>query len=104
MIRTSLMLASAQTRQCNNEVVHGIMLPASKSPGILTRRYDWRGDEKQMVSECSALQHVLDKYSALFAGHNTMRSFMNQTNQRRIIHFISECSALDCSTHTASGV
>ncbi len=36
----------------------------------------------------------------MFAGHNTMRSFMNQTSQRGIIHITSEC--LDCSTHTAS--
>ena len=48
-----------------------------------------------MVFECSALQHIRDEYPALFAGHHTMRSFMNQADQRNIIHFISEC--LDCS-------
>ncbi len=64
------------------------------APGAMTG-----GETKRhMVFECSALQHIRDNYFALFAGHNTMRSFMNQTNQRSINHFISEC--LDCSAHT----
>jgi hypothetical protein len=76
--------------------------PLPRHERLCTWCYAGRGDEKHMVFECSALQHIRDKYSAMFAGHNTMRSFMNQTNQRGIIHFISEC--LDCSTRTASGV
>ena len=40
------------------------------APGVRTHG---RGDEKHMVFECSALQHIRDKYPALFAGHYTMR-------------------------------
>ena len=60
------------------------------------------GDEKHMVFECSALQHIRDEYPALFVGHHTMRSFMNQADQRSIIHFISEC--LDCSNDMVGAV
>ena len=55
-----------------------------------------------MVFECSALQHIRDEYPALFAGHHTMRSFMNQADQRSIIHFISAC--LDCSNDMVGAV
>ena len=41
---------------------------------LCTRCQDGRGDEKHMVFECSALQHIRDEYPALFAGHHTMRS------------------------------
>ena len=34
-----------------------------------------------MVFDCSTLQHILDMYSAICAGHNMMRSIMNQTDQ-----------------------
>ena len=69
---------------------------------LCTRCQDGRGDEKHMVFECSALQHIRDEYPALFAGDHTMRSFMNQADQRSIIHFISEC--LDCSNHMVGAV
>ena len=49
---------------------------------LCTRCQDGTGDEKHMVFECSV---------------HTMRSFMNQAEQRSIIHFISE--SLDCSNH-----
>ena len=62
---------------------------------VCTRCQDGKGDEKHMVFECSALQHIRDEYPALFAGHHTMRSFMNLADQSSIIHFISEC--LDCN-------
>ena len=55
------------------------------------------GDENRRVFECSALQHIRDEYPALFSGHHTMQSLMNQANQKSIIHFIFEC--LDCSNH-----
>ena len=58
------------------------------------RCHDGLGDEKHLVLECSALQHVRDKFSFLFIGHDTMRSFMNQGCQRDVMHFISECP--DC--------
>ena len=69
---------------------------------LCTRCQDGRGDEKHMVFECSALQHIRDEYPALFAGHHTMRSFMNQADQRSIIHFISAC--LDCSNDMVGAV
>ena len=61
---------------------------------VCTRCHDGLGDEKHLVFECSALQQVRDKFSDLFIGHDTMRSFMNQGCQRDVMHFISEC--LDC--------
>ena len=45
-----------------------------------------------MVFGWSAFQHIQDKNSALFAGNNTMRILMNQTDQKRIIHF--KCESL----------
>ena len=62
-----------------------------------TRWQDGKGDEKHIVFESSALQHIRDEYPALFPGHHTMQSFINQADQRSIFHFISEC--LDCSNH-----
>ena len=76
--------------------------PLPRHERLCTRCQDGRGDEKHMVFACSALQHIRDEYSARFAGHNTMRSFMNQADQRSIVHFISEC--LDCSNHMVGAV
>ncbi len=61
---------------------------------MCTRCQDELGDEKHLVFECSALQHIRDKFSFLFIRRDTMRSFMNQGCQRELMHFISEC--LDC--------
>ena len=57
---------------------------------VCTRCHDGLGDEKHLVFECSALQHVRDKSSYLFLGHDIMRSFMNQGCQRDVMQFNSE--------------
>ena len=98
---TQLMRFRLGCRGLPNDVGRHRADPLPCHERLCTRCQDGRGDEKHMVFECSALQHIREEYSALFAGHHTMRSLMNQADQRSIIHFISEC--LDCTQQSHGG-
>ncbi len=49
------------------------------------------GDEKHLVFECPALQHVRHKYGQLFIGVPTMRLFMWQDDLVGVAKFLDEC-------------
>lgn len=50
------------------------------------------GDELHMVFECPSLQHLRDKYAALFGpGVDTMQRFMWQADLLGVAHFVMEC-------------
>lgn len=59
------------------------------------------GDERHLVFECTALHAVRTQFSDLFAGVTTMRHFMNQAHQKRVLDFITAC--LDYDRHIANG-
>ena len=48
------------------------------------------GDERHLVFECPALQHVRQRYSHLFTDA-TMISFFWQENMRDVVYFVLEC-------------
>lgn len=49
------------------------------------------GDERHLVFECSAVQHVRDKYSHLFSGPGqTMQQFMWQADIAGVVHFVRD--------------
>ena len=48
-------------------------------------------DEKHLIFECSALDHIRHKFSVLFINHHSVRSFMNQVSQRDVLHFVCDC-------------
>ena len=52
---------------------------------------DCVGDEKHLIFECSALDHIRHKFSVLFIDHHSVRSFMNQVSQRDVLHFVCDC-------------
>ena len=50
------------------------------------------GDERHLVFECPALQHVRQRYSYLFTDNNaTMISIFWQENMRDVVYFVLEC-------------
>lgn len=49
------------------------------------------GDQRHVVFECAALQHVRDRFRMLFCGGQTMRDFMNQKDQRLVMQFVVAC-------------
>ena len=49
------------------------------------------GDEKHLVFECSALNGIRLGFSRLFTDLHMMSSFMNQTAQRDVMQFITDC-------------
>ena len=60
----------------------------------LCRHYcpaDCVGDEKHLIFECSALDHIRHRFSVLFLGHHSVHSFMNQVSQRDVLHFVCDC-------------
>ncbi len=46
------------------------------------------GDERHMVFECPAVQHIRDQHSDLFWVGQSMRDFVNQANQVEVMNFI----------------
>ena len=49
------------------------------------------GDEKHLVFECSALQHVRDKYTQLLFAGQTVQQFMWQQSLTHVVLFITDC-------------
>jgi hypothetical protein len=53
------------------------------------------GDERHLVFECPALQHVRHRFSHLFTDNMpTMASFFWQKNMRDVVFFVLECLAV----------
>jgi len=46
------------------------------------------GDERHLVFECPAVQHIRDYHSDLFWDGQSMREFVNQTDQAAVMDFI----------------
>ena len=50
------------------------------------------GDEKHVIFECPALQHIRDRNAQLFAvAGQTMQQFMWQQDLRQVIIFVTDC-------------
>jgi len=49
------------------------------------------GDERHLVFECPAVQHIRDYHSDLFWDGQSMREFVNQTDQAAVMNFIVAC-------------
>ena len=49
------------------------------------------GDQRHVVFECTALQHVRDRFRTLFGVGLTMRGFMNQGDQQAVMQFVVAC-------------
>ncbi len=52
------------------------------------------GDEKHLISECTAFQVLCLKFSHMFE-HQSVRTFMNQDSQKGVLRFICDCLAYD---------
>ena len=48
-------------------------------------------DEKHMVFQCSALQHLCEQYSPLFVGTSTMKQFVWQDDLVSVARFVHAC-------------
>ena len=72
---------------------------ATRSAHLHARCQHGLRDEKHLVSECTKLQHIRDRYARLFEGCDTMRSFMIQGSQKDVNKFVSDC--LDCDAQLA---
>jgi hypothetical protein len=49
------------------------------------------GDEKHLVFECIALNHIRSRFRHLFLHGCAMSSFMNQDAQRNVTYFVTDC-------------
>jgi len=49
------------------------------------------GDERHLVFECPAVQHICDYHSDLYWDGQSMREFVNQTDQAAVMNFIVAC-------------
>ena len=49
------------------------------------------GDERHLVFECAAFQHIRDEFSELFWEGQSMLEFVNQIDQRAVLDFIVSC-------------
>ncbi len=49
------------------------------------------GDERHMVFECSAVQHIREEHMDLFWDGQTMSEFANQPDQIKVMDFIVSC-------------
>ena len=48
-------------------------------------------DERHVVFECPALQHLLTEFSSLFQRHVSMREFMRQPGAVQVAKFVEAC-------------
>ena len=49
------------------------------------------GDEKHLVFECTALNHIRSRFQHLFCRGYTMSLFMNQDDQEDVMYFVTDC-------------